>query len=295
MENKCFDIASQPLAKRNYKNKPLEGYSKKDWLLLFMNIFRNTYKKEMFDNSAKEGFQGKVNLMAKGIGEVFGVRDWSAPEFKRFLEEQCEESLANNYEFKVFTFTRGYCDKRLKLYDMRYRIEREKDDLRSMTYHKHYQIRTDKTNDLLEVLSYLNNDYVKMMFSFGIPITHRYIQIAHKKTFTEARNIILKTIKEKIVSEHSKNPELVKEYFGIVLENSVLWGPYKNKEIIEKFHIPEDHIYNWREDLDFIWKHFGLNKLPIWDEAEKNIYWESIPQVHKMFTKGLKRKTKKCK
>lgn len=295
MENQDLDIPSRPLEKRTFRNKPLDGYSKKDWLLLFMDIYRKTYMEEMFDVAPNEGFQGKVNLMSIGIGKVFGPRGWSAPEFKRFLEEQCEESVKNDFQFKVFTFAREYCEKRLKIYDRIYRQERAEDDLRQMTFHKHYQIRTEKPNDLLEILAYLDNEWIKMMYSFGIPITHKYIQIAHQKTFTEARNMILSTIKEEMVVKYSSSPELVREYFETVLENSVLWGPYKNRETIEKFYVPEDHVYDWRKDLEFIWKHFGLDKLPIWDESEKNIYWEAIPQVHKIFTKGLKRKRKKRK
>lgn len=287
-------IPSRPLDKRNYKNKPLDAYSQKDWLMLFMSIFHKTYGKHMFDNDPREGFQTKVNLMGVGLSQAFGEYKWSAKEFVRFLEDQCEESCRNNFEYKVFTFTRGYSDKRFRSQDRFYQQEREEDPFHSMTYHRYYQLRNTK-DDLLDVLSYLEDDYVKMMYSFGIPITHKYIQIMHKKTFSEASAMVKRVLKEQVVVPHSRDFELVKDYFSAVFENSVLWGPYKDVETHDKFHVPEEHVFDWRQELEFLWKAFGLHELPIWEESEKNINWEPLPQVQKLFRKGLKRKRKRRK
>lgn len=285
---KDIPLLSKNLEKRSFKNKPIESFNKKDWMFFFSNKFKETYGKKMFDIPENDAIMGKVSMMNRPISDVFVDKDWSSLEFSKFLEDQLQESFSKGFEFRIYSFYKEYCSKRISVYDKVFREERLNDDFRRITYHKFYFMNTDNKDGLIEIIDLLGNDFVKIMFSFGLPITYRYIQL--KFPNLNPVKIISKTLKEQIIIPYTKKPELVKNYLGSVLTNSVLWGPYKTKEMIDKLIVPDDLVYDWRSDLDFLWKRFDLDKEEIWDESEKYIYWEQLAQVKTMFCKGLKRK-----
>lgn len=276
----CMEKIPKLRAKRNFTNKPISSFTSKDWYEYFDRRYLETYGKPQFELSVKK--YGQFVLMQKFVCvKTFGERDWSAQELIDFINIEMANSVNSGYNMNIFSFKRPYIQRKMVLYDEEMKKDRASDKYHKDIYHKHFPIFSQNDN-LMSVLSLLEESIAKMICSFGMVITHRYLQQARGMSFTDSSVLLRNTIKSKIIKDNMSDENIIYRIMSVVLKNTILWGPYVVSKNSKKRKEQIESIYDWQNDLEPIWRYFELNKTEMWDEREFANLLPAISLVKKM-------------
>jgi hypothetical protein len=280
--------------KRDFHNMPLSGYYAKQWFEYSLNIHEKVYGTE--NETFLKSLTYSCNVLnGKIYPIVFNCFNWSAENFASFLESYIRECKKNGFKFGMNLICTSYGKRYSYQFNSDLLKKRETDIFEKYTYLKHRPLLKGYDNDLFNIL----NEYMtegcsglKLMYNYGIPIYHKFIQIKENLSFKEAKEKVKTVLKNEICMPLKNNKEILSKILKGVARNSILWSPYCEISMLKKKiqgNIPENIIVlQWQEEFKKIWEVFKFNEELFWEVPEASKIRNIIPTVKDLFLIDIK-------
>lgn len=266
--------------KRNFLNKPISAYNANDWFDFYKSLYEKAVGFEYPSTKRKDSMLIKTFVYPI----VFGKYQWSARNFATFLCEKIKSTRKKDTPYLIAFISKD--EHAISKYSEQIEKNKREKIFDRTIYLPHIPL-AEEDNDVRKMLKifdvYFDTTPIPIMFNYGIPIFHRFLQLERKMKFDDATKEIKKIILDKILIQFKKHGEVIELLCEGIVKNSILWEPYVEINKTKRNILTESCVIDWRKEFADIWKKFSLLKNDWWEPKESRSTYKIISGIGDFF------------
>jgi len=248
--------------KRSILKTPLSYYKASHWCDFSASCYFDIYKKKYEKYPLLYPSHCKV-IKSYIYPVVFREKKWSSRDFAKFIIFDINRAKQSGIDYAINLMKSVKGQENIIEFDKILCNERNSDRFEDAIYLPHEPL-LDDPGDLMDVLGLIQSPLL-IMYNFGIPIFHKYMQIKNNISFLEAKKITSDTIRFDVIENFKDDRDILRRILEGIVKNSCFWGPYYSPKKIKKFIAEEDFIIDWRKEYDKVWKIFKFEESDFWE------------------------------
>lgn len=265
-ENKV-ESRTRKKSRNNPKDVPLSAFKTNHWI---------QYTKQEYKRVAGKVYTGHktemTHLKNKIYPRVFKKLNMSARDFKAFIDMKVKQAKdVESYKF-CLAFINDETFDEVEVFNKQ-RIDMRRNDIFEHHVYLPHRPVSSFDDDIEKMLEEFADRPIALMYNYGIPVYHRYLQKAEDMTLKEATDHIWDVIQKTLKDIEQDDKTCVKKICSGIAQASAMWMPYNTKNPKERV------IVDWEEEFKPLWEGLHIDKEAWWKNRGK---FKSKPQLPSM-------------